>query len=76
MAIINSQRAWVIDSQLGNLIQNGTIPKEDTWVKTILDWLVIKGLFIVNKRSSKSLFPWVCMFCSLFAKVVCNSQNF
>lgn len=59
IAIINSQRAWVIDSQLGNLIQNGTIPKEDAWVKAILDWLVIKGLFLVNKKSSKSSFPWL-----------------
>lgn len=58
--MINSQRAWVIDSQLGILIQNGTIPKEDAWVKAILDWLIIKGLFIVNKKSSKSSFPWVC----------------
>ena len=64
--MINSQRAWVIDSQLGILIQNGSIPKEDAWVKTILDWLIIKGLFIVNKKSSKSSFPWVC-FITLFS---------
>jgi len=65
IAIINSQRAWVIDSQLGNLIQNGTIPKEDTWIKSILDWLVIKGLFMVNKKSSKSPLRWVCFTISL-----------
>ena len=65
IAMINSQRAWVIDSQLGNLIQNGSIPKEDTWVKAILDWLVIKGLFIVKRKSSKSPFRWVCSAPSL-----------
>lgn len=58
--MINSQRAWVIDSQLGILIQNGSILKEDAWVKAILDWLIIKGLFIVKKKASKSSFPWVC----------------
>ena len=64
--MINSQRAWVIDSQLGILIQNGSIPKEDAWVKKILDWFIIKGLFIVNKKSSKSSFPWVCLLPSLY----------
>lgn len=72
--MINSQRAWVIDSQLGILIQNGSIPKEDAWVKTILDWLIIKGLFIVNKKSSKSSFPWVCF--TFFTKIICNSWKF
>jgi len=50
---VNSRRAWVID-QFGSLIRNGKIPKEDGWVFAILNWLVVQGLFIVKKKSSKS----------------------
>ncbi|KDR81783.1 hypothetical protein GALMADRAFT_221648 [Galerina marginata CBS 339.88] len=52
----NSRRAWVIE-QLGSLIRNGRIPKEDGWVLSILDWLVVHGIFIVKKKSSKSPVP-------------------
>ncbi|KAF9566303.1 hypothetical protein CPC08DRAFT_114924 [Agrocybe pediades] len=49
----NSRRSWVIE-QLGSLIRNGRIPKEDGWVLSILNWLVVHGLFIIKKKSSKS----------------------
>ncbi len=35
------------------LIRNGQIPKEDAWIQSILNWLVVNGLFIVKKKSSK-----------------------
>ncbi|KAJ7489850.1 DNA polymerase phi-domain-containing protein [Mycena galericulata] len=52
---INSRRAWIID-QLYALIRNGAVPKEDTWMMTILDWLTVNGLFVVKKKSEKSPF--------------------
>ncbi|KAF8162945.1 DNA polymerase phi-domain-containing protein [Crassisporium funariophilum] len=56
IAVLNTRRAWIID-QLGSLIHNGGIPKEDGWVQSVLDWLVINGLFGIKKKSSKSSFP-------------------
>lgn len=52
LAVTNARRAWVID-QLGVLIRNGKIPKEDDWILSILNWLVVNGLFIVKKKSAK-----------------------
>ncbi|KIK06531.1 hypothetical protein K443DRAFT_89113 [Laccaria amethystina LaAM-08-1] len=53
IAATNARRTWIID-QLGALIQNGRLPKEDEWVQSILDWLALHGLFVVKKKSSKS----------------------
>ncbi|TFK72185.1 hypothetical protein BDN72DRAFT_792794 [Pluteus cervinus] len=50
---ISARRTWVIE-QFGALIRNTAIPKNDEWIKMILDWLVVNGLFIVKKKSSKS----------------------
>ncbi|KAF9009405.1 DNA polymerase phi-domain-containing protein [Cyathus striatus] len=50
---ISSRRLWIID-QLGALIRNSGVPKDDEWVSMILDWLAIHGLFAIKKRSSKS----------------------
>ncbi|KAG6841689.1 hypothetical protein C0991_008327 [Blastosporella zonata] len=52
---INSRRSWIID-QLGALIRSGSMPKSDDWVQSILDWLVIHGLFNIKKKSEKSPF--------------------
>ena len=52
LSATNARRAWIID-QLGMLIRNGKIPKEDAWIQSILNWLVVNGLFIVKKKSSK-----------------------
>lgn len=58
---INTHRAWIIE-QLGALIRSGTIPKNDEWVQSILDWLVIHGLFTIRKKSEKSPFIAVSYF--------------
>ncbi|KAG6831186.1 hypothetical protein H0H92_012326 [Tricholoma furcatifolium] len=52
---INSRRSWIIE-QLGALIRSGSIPKGDDWIQSILDWLVVHGLFIVKKKTEKSPF--------------------
>jgi DNA polymerase phi len=43
----------VVD-QLAALIRNGAVPKDDEWVGSVLDWLVIHGLFEVKKKSKDS----------------------
>ena len=55
---INLRRSWIID-QFGALIRSGTIPKNDEWVQAILDWLVVNGLFVINKKSEKSPYQGV-----------------
>ncbi|KAG6919948.1 hypothetical protein DXG01_013297 [Tephrocybe rancida] len=53
---VNSRRSWIIE-QLGALVRSGSIPKDDDWVQSILDWLIVHGLFTVIKKSEKSPFP-------------------
>jgi len=55
---INSRRAWIID-QLASIIRNQRLPRADTWIKNILDWLTVHGLFMIKKKSSKIPFPMV-----------------
>ncbi|KIY68633.1 hypothetical protein CYLTODRAFT_374153 [Cylindrobasidium torrendii FP15055 ss-10] len=50
--VVNARRTWVID-QFAALIRNGSVPKEDKWVQSILEWLVVNGLFIVRKPIKK-----------------------
>ncbi|KAF8626266.1 hypothetical protein AX15_004941 [Amanita polypyramis BW_CC] len=52
---LKSRRTWVID-QLAALIRNPSVPKSDKWIKSVLDWLTVYGLFDVRKKSSKSPF--------------------
>ncbi|KAF9533445.1 DNA polymerase phi-domain-containing protein [Crepidotus variabilis] len=52
---VNSRRAWIIE-QLTGLVRNHKVPKEDSWIRKILDWLTVHGLFEVKKKSSKSPF--------------------
>ncbi|KAJ3512520.1 hypothetical protein NLJ89_g3472 [Agrocybe chaxingu] len=51
--VINARRTWITD-QMGALIRNHKIPKEDGWINCVLDWLTAHGLFVINKKSSKS----------------------
>ena len=61
MGAINSRRAWIID-QLAGIIRNQRLPRADTWIKKILDWLTIHGLFMIKKKSSKTPFSTVRLF--------------
>jgi DNA polymerase phi len=56
---LNARRLWVID-QLASLVRNGAIPKDDGWVMTVLNWFVVRGLFVVKKGNAKSTFLAVC----------------
>ncbi|KAF5391416.1 hypothetical protein D9757_001957 [Collybiopsis confluens] len=53
VGILNARRRWIIE-QLAGLIRNGSIPKTDDWVGSVLEWLLVNGLFIVKKRAEGS----------------------
>ncbi|TFY61434.1 hypothetical protein EVG20_g7059 [Dentipellis fragilis] len=55
MQVIQSRRTWIID-QFAGLVRNGAIPKDDEWIKLILDWLAVHGLFVIKKKTEKSPF--------------------
>lgn len=63
---MNTRRAWIID-QLSALVRNGAVPKSDTWIQTILDWLAVHGLFIIAKKSEKSTISAVRAASSVFS---------
>lgn len=50
---VNAKRVWIID-QLGALIRNSSIPKNDDWIQSILDWFIVNGLFVIKKKSERS----------------------
>ncbi|KAF9053534.1 hypothetical protein BDZ89DRAFT_1056125 [Hymenopellis radicata] len=51
---LNARRSWIID-QLVALVRNGSILKDDHWLQTVLEWLLVNGLFIVRKPSKQKL---------------------
>ncbi|KAF9653857.1 hypothetical protein BDM02DRAFT_3265026 [Thelephora ganbajun] len=53
--VIHSRRSWII-SQLALLVRNASIPKVDTWVFTVLNWLTLNGLFVITRKDEKSDF--------------------
>ncbi|KAJ9108957.1 hypothetical protein QFC21_000280 [Naganishia friedmannii] len=48
-----ASRAWVFD-QLLALIKNPQVPKEDSWIASVLEFLLVNGLFIVTDSSPNS----------------------
>ncbi|GHJ85594.1 hypothetical protein NliqN6_1996 [Naganishia liquefaciens] len=48
-----ASRTWVFD-QLLALIKNPSVPKEDSWIASVLEFLMVNGLFIVTDSNSKS----------------------
>ncbi|KAK0503113.1 DNA polymerase phi-domain-containing protein [Armillaria luteobubalina] len=50
---LNARRSWVMD-QLVALIKNGSIPKQDDWIRQILEWFVVNGFFIVRKVATQT----------------------
>ncbi|KIK59830.1 hypothetical protein GYMLUDRAFT_44297 [Collybiopsis luxurians FD-317 M1] len=56
--VINARRRWIID-QLAALIHNGSVSKAGDWVESVLDWLVVNGLFIVKRKSERSRYTGV-----------------
>jgi len=66
---VNAKRHGIID-QLGALIRNGSIPKNDEWIQSILDWFIVNGFFSIKKKSDKSPLPcrkWRHLFLSVLS---------
>lgn len=55
---VNAQRKWVVE-QLSSLIRNQTMPRDDTWILTALQFLILHGLFQVKKKNKDSEVPLV-----------------
>ena len=52
---VEERRQWAID-QLHALCRNASVPKEDNWISTVLDFLLVHGFFQIRKPSKKSGF--------------------
>ncbi len=53
MTKLEARRAWVFD-QLLSLLRNSNMTKQDDWVWSILEFLLVHGLFVVSKANKKS----------------------
>lgn len=50
---IEDRRHWALD-QLLALCRNGSVPKTDAWVSSVLDFLLVHGFFVIRKTDKKS----------------------
>ena len=50
---LEARRSWVFD-QLLALLRNSNMTKQDDWVWSILEFLLVHGLFVVSKANKKS----------------------
>ncbi|KAG8686023.1 DNA-directed DNA polymerase, partial [Ceratobasidium sp. 395] len=46
----DTKRRYVVE-QLSALMRNGSIPKDDEWVASILEFFILHGMFIVTKKN-------------------------
>ncbi|CAE6432345.1 unnamed protein product [Rhizoctonia solani] len=49
----DSKRRYVFE-QLAALMRNGSIPKDDIWIKSVLELFILHGLFTVTKKNKNS----------------------
>ncbi|KAJ7063164.1 DNA polymerase phi-domain-containing protein [Mycena amicta] len=52
---INLRRAWIVD-QLSTLVRSVVVPTDDDSIMLVLNWLAVHGLFLVKKKSEKSVY--------------------
>ncbi|CDZ97129.1 Predicted regulator of rRNA gene transcription (MYB-binding protein) [Phaffia rhodozyma] len=52
---LEARRIWAFD-QLVALIRNGSIPKDDSWVTSIIEFFVLHGLYKIKSANPKSPF--------------------
>ncbi|WVR03854.1 hypothetical protein IAU60_000851 [Kwoniella sp. DSM 27419] len=50
---VDERRTWALDQILA-LCRNGSVPKDDAWIASILDFLLVHGFFLVRKADKKS----------------------
>ncbi|WWC87837.1 uncharacterized protein L201_002731 [Kwoniella dendrophila CBS 6074] len=52
-ARIDERRLWALD-QLLALFRNGSVPKDDEWISSVIDFLLVHGFFLIRKADKKS----------------------
>ncbi|WVF67165.1 hypothetical protein IAT40_001911 [Kwoniella sp. CBS 6097] len=52
-ARIEERRLWALD-QLLALCRNGSVPKDDAWISSLVDFLLVHGFFLIRKADKKS----------------------
>ncbi|WWD05770.1 hypothetical protein V865_003853 [Kwoniella europaea PYCC6329] len=52
-ARIDERRLWALDQILA-LCRNGSVPKDDEWISSIIDFLLVHGFFLIRKADKKS----------------------
>ncbi|OXH24380.1 DNA polymerase phi subunit [Cryptococcus neoformans] len=52
-ARLAERRSWALD-QIQALCRNGSVPKDDTWVSPLFDFLLVHGFFIIRSANKKS----------------------
>ncbi|KAG8715114.1 DNA-directed DNA polymerase [Ceratobasidium sp. 394] len=52
----DTKRRYVIE-QLSALMRNGSIPKDDEWIISILEFFILHGMFTVTKKNKASALP-------------------
>jgi DNA polymerase phi len=59
----DTKRRYVIE-QLSALMRNGSIPKDDDWISSILELFILYGMFTVTKKNKNSPLSTVSHFIS------------
>ena len=49
---MEDRRLWALD-QLLALCKNGSLPKEDSWIASVLEFLLVHGFFVIRKVDKK-----------------------
>ncbi|WWC60265.1 uncharacterized protein I303_102832 [Kwoniella dejecticola CBS 10117] len=52
-ARIDERRIWALD-QLLALSRNGSVPKDDEWITSVIEFLLVHGFFLIRKADKKS----------------------
>lgn len=50
---LDDRRRWAID-QMVALCRNASVPKDDEWVTSVVDFLAVHGFYTIRKASKKS----------------------
>lgn len=69
ISVINARRIWIVE-QFAALLRNGAIPKNDTWVQRVIDWLIVHGLCRVRKKTEKSNFLAVSISAAYYGRTL------
>ena len=44
-----SERKWAVE-QFGALVRSSAVPKDQEWIQDVLEFLVVHGYFLVNRK--------------------------